>query len=167
METNEFNLKPGDLINFPHDNPKRNQKPIVGVVDENGCVNCISHKTKDGVYPRFKNNYRDWLIHRYIFSKYCESIPEGEVVRHKCDNPKCINPDHLERGTVADNNYDKLVRGRQYSKLTHEEAEYIKFHATESVNELAKKYNVSETTIKAIKEGKSWKHIKESIKVAS
>lgn len=34
------------------------------------------------------------------------------VVRHKCDNPRCINVDHLEPGTVADNNRDRNERGR-------------------------------------------------------
>lgn len=35
-----------------------------------------------------------------------------KVVRHKCDNPPCINPQHLEAGTIADNNKDRKVRGR-------------------------------------------------------
>lgn len=39
-------------------------------------------------------------------------IPEGLVIRHKCDNPKCVNPEHLEMGTQTDNCKDILDRGR-------------------------------------------------------
>lgn len=40
-------------------------------------------------------------------------VPEGLVVRHRCDNPPCCNPDHLEVGTHADNARDAIVRGRR------------------------------------------------------
>ena len=46
----------------------------------------------------------------YILSK--GEVPDGKVVRHKCDNPLCCNPDHLELGTQLDNVWDMQARGR-------------------------------------------------------
>lgn len=43
-------------------------------------------------------------------------IPEGMVIRHMCDNPTCVNPAHLEIGTVADNNRDSYVPSRTKRK---------------------------------------------------
>lgn len=53
-----------------------------------------------------------WLAHRLAYTVWVGPIPEGHVVRHKCDNPPCINPDHLETGTHADNVKDKIERDR-------------------------------------------------------
>lgn len=49
--------------------------------------------------------------HRLAYETWVGPIPEGHVVRHKCDNRPCINPDHLETGTRADNNRDTAERG--------------------------------------------------------
>lgn len=48
--------------------------------------------------------------HRKVYYEATGEWPE--VVRHKCDNPRCINPLHLEGGTHLDNNNDKVARGR-------------------------------------------------------
>ena len=50
--------------------------------------------------------------HRAAYLAWVGPIADGLVVRHKCDNPPCLNPDHLELGTLADNNRDTAERWR-------------------------------------------------------
>lgn len=60
-----------------------------------------------------------WRIHRLIWTIMKGEIPEGFVIRHKCDNAPCCNPDHLVPGTDADNVADRIRRGRDHhSNLT-------------------------------------------------
>lgn len=52
------------------------------------------------------------LAHRYAYERAYGRIPDGFVVRHRCDNPPCVRPDHLILGTLADNTHDAQERGR-------------------------------------------------------
>ena len=91
------------------------------------------------------------LAHRLAYEIWVGPIPEGHVVRHKCDNPPCINPDHLETGTYADNNRDTSERGRgNNQKLTPSHRASIASRYKEggvTQIQLAEEYGVSLTTI--------------------
>ena len=91
--------------------PPRNKK-ITWEVDENNCFICTSHsKDKDG-YARIRDRYKNVGVHKYIYEECFGAVPEGMLVRHKYDNPMCINPEHLEVGTYQDNSNDMVKRGR-------------------------------------------------------
>lgn len=55
---------------------------------------------------------RKQLAHRVVYEIFHGAIPDNIVIRHKCDNPICCNPMHLEPGTRSDNELDKYKRER-------------------------------------------------------
>lgn len=55
---------------------------------------------------------RKQLAHRIVYRLFHGELEEGQVVRHTCDNPRCCNPMHLEKGSRSDNEMDKYKRGR-------------------------------------------------------
>lgn len=137
---------------------------------------CIEHRQKGiglGYGSTSRNNKTCWM-HRVV---YCESNGltldniEGKVVRHKCDNPRCINPKHLELGTHGDNMSDMTSRNRQAkgetqgsAVLTEEAVRYIRKHCHEyTQHALAKKFKVSRRTVARIIHGTQWKHMEQEV----
>ena len=110
-------------------------------------------------------NGRSVLAHRMAYELHNGPIPGGLVVRHRCDNPRCVNPAHLELGTQADNVRDRVRRGR--SRYLHGEQNHQAILTASQVEEirqspmtgkaLAAAYGVSPMTISNIRTGKSWR----------
>jgi len=89
---------------------------------------------------------------------------KGRVVRHTCDNPPCINPEHLVLGSHHDNMQDMVKRGRSTSALTEEavrhiRSSYIPRNKEYSARALARKYGVTDTAIRQIVLRKRWSHL--------
>jgi hypothetical protein len=106
-------------------------------------------------------------VHRLSYELSNGPIPEGLIVRHKCDNPLCVNPAHLEVGTHKDNTNDMIQRGRlaqgpkRKSKLSEESVISIRFkHLSGTTqSQLAKEFNVSISTINGIVLGRTWQYL--------
>lgn len=110
--------------------------------------------------------------HRYSCSTFVGEIPIGMFVCHICDNPSCVNPGHLFVGTRQDNVNDREAKGRNNhvfgeknptSKFTSNEVLEIRkcLESGVGVCRLAKKYNVDHSSISAIRDRKTWKHLPE------
>lgn len=131
---------------------------------DSGCWEWTAH--------RFENGYGAIIIekkvrkaHRVSYELHCGPIPDGARILHKCDNPSCINPDHLRIGTQTENVEDMIAKGRKalgertgVSKLTEQDVIAIR-RSTEPSRKIATTYGVGKTTINSIRAGKYWKHI--------
>lgn len=79
-----------------------------------GCWNWQGSRRGFG-YGALSLNGRTKSAHRVSYEVFTGPIPGGQVVRHKCDNPPCVNPGHLVLGSQADNTADMVERGRHPS----------------------------------------------------
>lgn len=143
------------------------------VVPELGpCWEWNGSKNENGYGSLQIDNQHKVLVHRLAYETWVEPIPEGLLLRHKCDNPPCINSDHLVPGTNADNMRDMRERHRHpgakgvrnsHAKLTEDEirdirAEYAKGVLTQTM--IAETYGVSQTQISTVVLQKTWTHLK-------
>ena len=81
------------------------------VVNEaTGCI--VWQKCLNGGYGWLRRNGEEIRTHRLSYKLNVGPIPQGLHVLHHCDNPPCINPDHLFLGTHADNMKDARNKGR-------------------------------------------------------
>lgn len=143
------------------------------------CVKYAGYINKRG-YGQKHISRKPHYAHRIAYCEAngvsMESI-QHLVIRHKCDNPSCVNPDHLIAGTTADNNRDRSRRGRNaypdrsgesngMSKLKECDVisirrEYSRGVVGKGLRSLAKKYGVSATMISGIVKHKNWSSVSE------
>lgn len=139
-----------------------------------GCWEWTARKNKDG-YGRMKirsgkRGAFDVSAHRISYEIYYGAIPEGLVVRHFiCNNPGCVNPQHLKLGTCQENSDDMVNFGRSpkgeekfSAKLTELDVLNIRkkyFDDHISSIKLGIEYGVNHITIIDVIHGRSWKHV--------
>lgn len=101
------------------------------------------------------------VAHRLAYELLRGPIPAGMLALHKCDTPRCCNPDHLFFGTDADNHADKVAKGRHPTKLTVAQVREIRelLKTPMLLKDIAAKYSVGATIISGIKKGYRWKHV--------
>jgi hypothetical protein len=107
------------------------------------------------------------LAHRVAYDLWVGPIALGLDICHRCDNPPCVNPNHLFAGTAKQNMEDRDAKGRMAHnsfpgithpghKLTEQEVQEIRL-ADGTMKELGRAYNVTPQNIWRIKQGISWK----------
>jgi hypothetical protein len=78
----------------------------------NGCWEWTAARTAKG-YGCFRFGSRGSArAHRVAYELFVGPIPDGLLVCHHCDNPSCVNPDHLYVGTQKQNRQDAVLRNR-------------------------------------------------------
>lgn len=141
---------------------------MVAIGDPDQCWPWLGTKTSHG-YGVAQRNGRRILAHRVAFAIKHGDITSGLVVRHKCDNPSCVNPNHLEVGTQADNLQDCRNRGRRadgerhpMAKLTTRAVWAIRSGYAAggvSMSQLAATHGVGIRTIHAVVHCQRWKDV--------
>ncbi len=129
-----------------------------------GCVRPGSHPY--GKISFMWNHKRIQLAHRFAWLRAKGEIPEGLNVLHRCDNPRCVNPDHLFLGTQPDNVADAAKKKRMKgtlnnlngAKITAEIAEQIRSAKGTQVK-IGNQFGVSRATVYLIKKNKIWKSV--------
>ena len=139
---------------------------------EDGCWLWLGGKDRDG-YGLLEVDGKGFRAHRLAYEHWHESIGEGLYVLHKCDNPSCVNPNHLWTGTQADNMADMYAKGRQAlrrgenhgrSKLTVEQVCEIRVLGQDcTMAELARQYKVSPRLVAKILKNELWQHVPRTI----
>lgn len=109
------------------------------------------------------------FAHRISWEIHNGPIPNGLRILHKCDNPKCVNPDHLFIGTQLDNIADMVAKGRNvrgvkfsHAKLNAEKVIKIRGlyeRGDRTMQSLAYEFEVSRTLISKVISGKNWTHV--------
>jgi len=83
-----------------------------------GCLEWQGHLLHNG-YGQMRVNGKRIKAHRFAWESVNGDIPDGLLVLHKCDNPRCVNIEHLYLGTQKENARDRDSRGRNgFSKKT-------------------------------------------------
>jgi hypothetical protein len=104
------------------------------------------------------------LAHRVCWEITYGEIPEGLHVLHRCDNPSCVNPEHLFLGTHADNMQDSSAKGRRNpcsgekngrARLTAEAVAQIRGEHL-SDHSIAEKYGISRRQVGRILRREQW-----------
>ncbi len=115
---------------------------------------CIEHSqnNKRG-YGNCKYKGVRMTMHRRAYIIHKGPIPPGLLVRHTCDNPKCINPEHLILGTQLDNMRDKFERGRHVKKPDTFPPEALQDILTskDSQKEIGDRYGLTQSAISKIR----------------
>lgn len=131
---------------------------------DNGCLEWFGIRSKQGYGMMFFLDRTCTTAHRALYQAiHGLELPRSIVVCHKCDNPSCVDIDHLFAGTHRDNMHDKLMKGRNAKKYklhtrvckhSNEKIMAIK-NSVGKAKVIAKKFEVSESYVYRLRSNKA------------
>ena len=138
------------------------------IISDSGCHQFIGHKDECG-YGRIYKDGKLVRVHREVWKLHNPGKEIEGVIMHSCDNPGCINPDHLSHGTQNDNIKDMQKKGRgarmrgtqqTQAKLKEELIPIIRERLSngEGCAAISRDYGVSDAAIRRIKFNRGWVH---------
>lgn len=159
----------GELPDIVKLTPEEKFLSMHEVCPETGCWNWV--KGTDtcgyGIFYPYGAAAPKIRAHRYSYMIHKGPIPEGLYVCHTCDNPGCVNPDHLWLGTHTENMRDKERKGRGHdrsgssnvkAKITEEIALEI-YNAEGTNKEIGARFGLDHQLVYRIRTKRMWKHI--------
>ena len=141
-----------------------------GEPNARGCIEWTALRTTQG-YGLTSHNGRNIRAHRAAWIIARGEIPAGLVVCHSCDNPPCVNVEHLFLGTVQDNNADKIQKGRHARGVTHPQAKIhddtvvgirAMYDEGFSIAAIAEEVGLSQAHVRKTIRGVNWSHLPQS-----
>lgn len=143
--------------------------------DKNGCIHWLgAPRGSYGAFQvcekesRYKYNSTQ-LAHRISYELFISEIPTGLCVCHRCDNRKCVNPEHLFLGSAKQNTDDMVGKNRcnmgkgekHFSSRLKEQdiPKIFDLYKELSQRKIAEIFNVSQTAIAYVLRRKTWTHI--------
>jgi hypothetical protein len=133
-------------------------------LQSNGCMYWNGSKTDRG-YGHVSINNKLHLVHRVMMA-ILEPMPSDKpIVMHKCDNPPCINPEHLKWGNLSENALDAVSKNRMLiprkAKLNADQVKEIRDLSAYGFSryEIAVWYEISKYTVSQITKRFTWTNI--------
>lgn len=131
-----------------------------------------SRLTKRGGYGQINVAGRVLYAHRLAYELFNGPIPPGLLVRHTCDNPPCVLPQHLILGTYKENSADAVARNRGMGKhnatgtanpaarlIDAQVVDILSLKGKQAAESVGAQYHVSGAMIRRIWKGQAWKHL--------
>lgn len=138
------------------------------IQNANGCWEWKGFRLKTG-YGKFSYKRKSYLAHRISWYLFNGPIPDYLCVCHKCDNPPCINPEHLFLGTQVDNIQDMIKKNRRdfkgenapYRKLSSNQVLKIRELIQNGVKqkEICRIFDITQGHVASIKYRRCWKEL--------